>query len=313
MILGHSDLVDNYLRQLIFSFHMPMFFILSGMFYHPKPFRLMLNKVFRSLLVPFIIMTLLWILYYLSAYIINNIPLSKLLPYIIGSIISPGHSFFVFNPLCVYLWFIMALAIIKIFACFCYRKIDYFIVSTIFLVVDYFLIKCDIKLPFALNSVLLAMPYFSIGYIFSPYLLRKYSNMIELSCLLICITIVIIVGTYNGIVDMNKNLFGNNLLLFYVTGMSGSLAVFSFSKLLTTLISYESPLINVLSNGTLLMVGFSARLNSIYVSMINLILPFPVTDGNVKGFIIGLLVLLSCYPLTILSKKYFPAIIGFRK
>lgn len=93
MILGHRHLVDNQITQLIFSFHMPLFFIMSGMLYHPKTFRETFNKTLKSLITPFVIMTLIWVLFYIVCLLKNHLPLSAIWPYAIGSIISPGQIF----------------------------------------------------------------------------------------------------------------------------------------------------------------------------------------------------------------------------
>ena len=38
MVLGHGGLVNADIRQFIFSFHMPLFFILSGYLYKQRSF-----------------------------------------------------------------------------------------------------------------------------------------------------------------------------------------------------------------------------------------------------------------------------------
>lgn len=218
-----------------------------------------------------------------------------------------------FHPLCVYLWFIMALAIIRLLATLGRTKIGVGVISTILLLIGILLIKHHIQLPFALNSVFLAIPFFAIGYVLSHFFTRKYSNLIEVTYLLTCVVVVIIIGLFNGSVDINNNQYGNNIILYLICGVAGSLAIFSLSKLVCVKIPYESRLINVLSKGTLLMVGFSATLSSMYISIIDNAVSFISVDSNATGMIIGFLVLISFYPLTILVDRYFPAIIGFRK
>lgn len=313
MILGHRNLVDNQMTQFIFSFHMPLFFMMSGMLYHPKTLRESFDKILRSLITPFLIMTLFWVLFYIVCVLKNHLPLSTIWQYAIGSIISPGHDFLMFHPLCVYLWFIMALAIIRSLATLGRSKTGVGVISTILFLIGIVLIKHHIQLPFALNSVFLAIPFFAIGYMFSQFFTRKYSNIVEIACLLTCVVAVIIIGLFNERVDINNNEFGNNIILYLICGIAGSLAVFSLSKLFCVKIPYESSLINVLSRGTLLMVGFSATLSSMYISIIDNNVSFISIDSNVIGMITGLLVLISFYPLTILVDRYFPAIIGFRK
>ena len=312
MIIGHLAIINDYVIQLIFSFHMPLFFIMSGMFHHPRALRETFGKVVKSLFVPFAIMTLIWIMYYFICRIKNHLPLSDFWSYIAGSIISPGHDFLMFHPLCIYLWFIMALAIIKILASVFNNKALHCIVSVLGVLLDIILTRLHISLPLTLNSVLITMPFFTIGYMFSSFFTHKFSSITETCLLVFGVLVVFVAGTYNGTVDININLYGNNIILYLICGIAGSIAVFSLSKLLHVMIPREHKIINVLSNGTLLMVGFSKFLSSIYISIVSIALNSRLLDTTVGGMTVGLFTLISFYPLTILVKKYIPAIIGFR-
>lgn len=62
VVLGHSDLalVSPYLHQLVYSFHVPLFFFLSGYFFDPGAhFSKFLRKRFRSILQPYLFTILL--------------------------------------------------------------------------------------------------------------------------------------------------------------------------------------------------------------------------------------------------------------
>ncbi len=57
IVLGHNDLSEYhpFLHKFIYSFHIPLFFFLSGMFFKPeRPFRDLLKRRFDSLLKPFL-------------------------------------------------------------------------------------------------------------------------------------------------------------------------------------------------------------------------------------------------------------------
>ena len=60
--MGHHDLalISPFVHKLIYSFHMPMFFFMSGMFFKPDlPFGNFIGQRFRRLLKPFGVMLLL--------------------------------------------------------------------------------------------------------------------------------------------------------------------------------------------------------------------------------------------------------------
>ena len=59
VILGHCDCsCIPYLSRFIWSFHMPLFFILSGMFVQPRPIGEALKKYARVYLLPYFLVSL---------------------------------------------------------------------------------------------------------------------------------------------------------------------------------------------------------------------------------------------------------------
>lgn len=48
------------MRHAIFSFHMPLFFILAGYTFRPKPWRELLSGSVSRLLVPYVVLALAW-------------------------------------------------------------------------------------------------------------------------------------------------------------------------------------------------------------------------------------------------------------
>ena len=60
VIVGHTVPNPSPLRHAIFSFHMPVFFILAGYTFRPKPWRELLSGSVSRLLVPYGILALAW-------------------------------------------------------------------------------------------------------------------------------------------------------------------------------------------------------------------------------------------------------------
>lgn len=67
VVLGHLLGEGQYLRDFIYAFHMPLFFIISGFLFHNKKFINSLKTLFKTLYIPyfFIIIfdSLIYILY----------------------------------------------------------------------------------------------------------------------------------------------------------------------------------------------------------------------------------------------------------
>jgi fucose 4-O-acetylase-like acetyltransferase len=60
VVFGHSLASGTTLRQLIFSFHMPLFFFLAGCTFHPRSFREMALRSAKSLLIPYSLLFFCW-------------------------------------------------------------------------------------------------------------------------------------------------------------------------------------------------------------------------------------------------------------
>lgn len=60
VIVGHTVPNPCSLRYAIFSFHMPVFFILAGYTFRPKPWRELLSGSVSRLLVPYVVLALAW-------------------------------------------------------------------------------------------------------------------------------------------------------------------------------------------------------------------------------------------------------------
>ena len=174
-----------------------MFFILSGMLYHPVRVIQTIIKVYRTLLLPFVIMTCIWLIYDLMLIVKNKIAISALIPYIIGSFISPGNSYMSFHPICEYLWFLVALAEIKVLLSFSNNILKMVCISCMCLLLNLVFNHFNIHLPFALNSAFLAMPFFVIGYIGSKFLIYSYSKIINYGCFLFCTIVTGMLSLYN--------------------------------------------------------------------------------------------------------------------
>lgn len=58
VIVGHTVPNPSPLRHAIFSFHMPVFFILAGYTFRPKPWRELLSGSMSRLLVPYVVLAL---------------------------------------------------------------------------------------------------------------------------------------------------------------------------------------------------------------------------------------------------------------
>lgn len=114
MVVGHQKLLSSSCTMVIFSFHMPLFFILSGMFHKSKPTMVTLKKVYQTLLFPFLILASSWCIIYLFLFFSKNMVDINYVYHVLGTFISPGKALGCLSTFCIYIWFLLALAWIKI-------------------------------------------------------------------------------------------------------------------------------------------------------------------------------------------------------
>lgn len=166
----------------------------------------------------------------------------------------------------------------------------------------------DVRFPFAFDSAIMEFPFFAFGKCMKEYYLFNRKN----TFLWLIYMLLAGIGTYfvyrvNGIVDINHCLYGNNILLFYLGGVIGSVSVFMISQMIS--IWYKGQgVIHTIVQGATIIIGFSSALSS----SIRSVLPF-LDGSNWGGMLIAILTLVALYPVILISRRYFPLIIGRRK
>lgn len=309
MILGHMKLVSPEWSAFIFTFHMPLFFVLSGMLHKEQMvYSDLFKKLFRKLIVPFLLIALIWCIIYMCLWLKNGIlnP-HHWLSYILGTFISPGKTLGQLHSLKEPLWFLLALAEIKILASYIRKTWLMAIVSIICPGVIVLFSHFGIVLPLAIDSALFAFPFYSVGWFLKKYMMKDFSTVLNIVLAILFLALTYLVYRINGIVDTNHCLYGNNIAMYYLGGLVGTLCVVHLSKVVASYVPIGMVFSTIVS-GAMLVIGFSNNLSSIIRSF----LPF-LGGSNIGGMVIGLLTLAVIFPLILIAKKFFPAIIGFRK
>ena len=86
VIVGHTVPNPSPLRHAIFSFHMPVFFILAGYTFRPKPWRELVSGSVSRLLVPYVVLALAW---QVPTFLMSGAPLT-------GDVLLSGFETLVF-------------------------------------------------------------------------------------------------------------------------------------------------------------------------------------------------------------------------
>ena len=102
---------------------------------------------------------------------------------------------------------------------------------------------------------------------------------------------------------MFKSIYGNDMLLFYIGGLAGTVPVFVISNALS---NFQFKSIQTLSNGLILILGFQLLILKFYFALPDTY-KSPITDYS-AAFVI----LVVFIPIINFVKKYFPVILGNR-
>jgi fucose 4-O-acetylase-like acetyltransferase len=116
--LAHADvsLFSPYLHQLIYSFHMPLFFFLSGYFFNPETtFWKLLNRRFNTILKPYLVSI---VLIYIASLSFTTMRFANVIERVIKSLYATGHYID-----WVQLWFLPSLFVTSLFAFAFYRLV----------------------------------------------------------------------------------------------------------------------------------------------------------------------------------------------
>lgn len=156
-----------------FSFRIPLFFFVSGIFFRPYGFMTFLKKKVNTLLVPFVLFYLIYYLYYICLWVVSGRDISTFDFSTIFSLFGlyKGHASFVINPP---LWFIFALVNLQFLLYFLVRisipKIWIAVVAVAISLAD-ILWFYDVPTLFMWGRCLRYFAFYSFGYLYGKELL----------------------------------------------------------------------------------------------------------------------------------------------
>ena len=170
VIIGHSSIPVS-LRNFIFTWHMPMFFMISGYFYRPNSVVVSLKKNFKSLIIPYLFTAVfLSLLTFVAPLIGNKEPYSLNLfinqvyaiIYGAGSAMLPnGGNYFVGA-----IWFLLALFWCRFAFNIIYTRVnDYYIIITLLVSILSTFTAQYVFIPSNVLQGFSAMLFFLLGYI----------------------------------------------------------------------------------------------------------------------------------------------------
>ena len=248
MIICHAGvgLKNPNLCMFIYSFHMPVFFLISGYFEKPNNQQTVKQKILINLkkfITPYVVFNFFGFTY--CWYGMLNHP--ELNHYITASQIIPNgivgiltfqlsQTDYSFLPNGV-LWFLISLLeckMIFIVTDIVYSKSKLATVGLVFLYAFFAYVFITSRLElFVIGPTLLAIPFYYMGFLAKRYhVFERLNTTQSFFITIISFTILYNLYTLNGRPDVASVWFGKNIMLFYLNAVLGSIMCITFSKCL---------------------------------------------------------------------------------
>ena len=233
MIVGHV-VQNTFFRHIIFSFHMPLFIIVSGYFYKDRPLKKEIKNVLLKLIIPTTVIVFLVTfadnLYHMNYY--NS--LFNSLKSIVVCWSHQSKIIYHFNDTGV-LWFIYLLCIMRLLFSILKRIIkenDFmiFIVALLISYIGYTLGQNGYWLPWSFDVTCATFIFYFIGYLLKKY---KYMDLLLSNYyILFVLAIIWIIGINNDSIEIAVRHYPGGLWSFFIA-ISGTIIVLKISEFIS--------------------------------------------------------------------------------
>lgn len=318
VVLGHLS-IPEWLKNMIYAFHMPLFFFISGYLFQENKFnslRVFFVRRAKQLLVPYLFFNI--IAYFFWVFVgrkfgnDSTVDINPFTP-LIGMLYGVNTGYFLIH--CGSLWFLPCLFIVEILYYIAIKSVSSkAIIFILFTGLGYAnLLLKHVMLPWNIDIALVAILFYIIGSAFKE---RKFLESINTQTILIVIffcslLLTAVIVLINGRVDMSSNTYGN-FIFFILAALSGICFVFSVSKLFS-MFFHSIPTVETISSNTLIIIGLHELVISIIKGGLYFIFKIPINvfkDTVMVNVIMAIVTILLLIPIFYIIEKYFPFIVG---
>ena len=320
LVIFAHDHIPMMLKTFIYTFHMPLFFFLSGFLFSPTKYRrfssFFISKC-KSLVIPYFSFSIIVYSWFLFRFKIGDIDYSSsLFKPLIGTIIGKRNSDWTVHIGA--LWFLTCLFITELLFYFLKTRLKtnlLVVISLIFTSVLGYLYSIFLgePLPWNIDAALIAVLFFGAGHLYKQST-QKLSHFLNMKVLLIACFLNIVTGYLNFLlsgerVDMYEGLYGS-YTLFVISAFSGIIAfLIAVQKI------GSSPVFEYIGRNSLI---YLALHQSIVFSILNMVFKKTLENGSFLskvwiGSVYTVIAILTIAPIAYCIKNYFPYILGKSK
>lgn len=293
------------MSDFIYAFNVPVFFVISGYLTNPnRGMRENARKVATSLIVPYLLLALLKVAGYMVKHVADGKALWSLLFVVTGVHDYDGISG------CNNLWFVYTLIIIKLlFPVIRKRPTVIVAIAIACLVGGKFYADLDVPVAWAVPDVLLAFPFFALGYLARMNPSPTCGAWVRTCGALIFALLTYAVSSFNGEVHMFSAHYGNSILLFVIAALTGTAMVYALSRLLDNV---HLGGVRTISSGTIVILTFHRELVHPLSKLFGK-LDMGVIAQNIAIFAASVAIVIVFIPIIMLLERYAPILLGKRK
>ena len=307
VIFGHAFVSkDNFIRTYIYSFHMPLFFLISGLTYKKSElkFKEFFFKKCKNLLLPYLFINI-------FVFIVKLILQYSLGLYNVNLLKSLG-SFFIGlgkDLPCIQSWFLISLFIVEILFYLIQRfaKNEKITVLSVVLLAAAGFILSVFSFSFLqvlhIGASLIGLLFFALGYYFTNQIrvIDKFINKkISILVPVVFLPLGFFTAFINGRISMNDNHY-NNILLFLISSLLSILSLIIISEK----ISKFDFLFSYVGKYSLFFFGYHGFVLTVFRKY----LPIFVSN-NVLTFLTAVITILIMFPLAKPVVEHIPILVG---
>lgn len=227
MIVGHLEIGGTRMDHIIHSFHMPLFFIISGYFYKTGEIKKQIAHKVRTILVPYFVFGsfhyVFWL--FLNYNKTDNVlrPLQCLL-FDCTSLDMPIAGALWFLP-CLFLAELMYILIVRLGG----GTTRLLLIGGISLLGNCWTLIFNFRLPFALDTAFVGLGLFYIGFILRRVEFTKKFDIISFLWMFLLLAIELVMILKNGYINMRTGTYGF-IPLFWINAVLSTMILWKIAK-----------------------------------------------------------------------------------
>ena len=322
VVLGHilnaGRPIESELHTLIYSFHMPFFFFVSGLLFSTKDmgFGAFAVSKIKSLIVPYILLNVLCLILSIPIYLYPDVfpttnlhTLTEDLPTLLD-----GEFGCVFAPPS---WFLITLFFVMLISYFVTKLNIWWQVLVVALAIAMTYVAVIYQFPLNIDTIPGAFVFFIIGQMLKERV--RDINMNGWLLLLLSISILIVyscLALFNGPVQIN-HIFGRTSWLFWIVAMIGIGGLYILANMKASLHTHTHThtarqVLQLISGGTILIL-------CLHETLINYTIDFFLVNHSfhiplvMREIMLSIALVLICVPIIWVIRRYLPIMLGNRK